>query len=129
MQLKQENALNINAVLIVLFVIPMSYVVRRIRVLSSITIGILVATIGVLVFGTSVDNPNRPAHDRDALFVVNQLLEAKRAETADWLKRREEGVAEGQVSRKHKLYDHRRRDGIGRRQAGERAKARGRWAK
>jgi glycerol-3-phosphate dehydrogenase len=25
---------------------------------------------------------------------------------------REEGVAEGQVSRKHKLYDHRRRDGI-----------------
>src|SRR5438445_11249895 len=25
---------------------------------------------------------------------------------------REEGVAEGEVSRKHKLYDHRRRDGI-----------------
>jgi dipeptide/tripeptide permease len=51
--LKQENALNLNAVLIVLFVVPMSYVVRKIRVLTSITIGVLVATLGTLVYGTS----------------------------------------------------------------------------
>lgn len=52
-QLKQENALNLNAVLIVLFVVPMSFVVRRLRVLTSMTIGILIATIGTLVYGTS----------------------------------------------------------------------------
>ncbi|HVJ90656.1 MAG TPA: MFS transporter, partial [Labilithrix sp.] len=53
LQLKQENALNINAVIIVLFVIPMSYLVRRLPVLRSMTIGILIATIGTLVYGTS----------------------------------------------------------------------------
>ncbi len=53
MQLKQENALNLNAVLIVLFVVPMSYVVRRLRVLTSITIGIGVASAGTLIYGTS----------------------------------------------------------------------------
>lgn len=53
LQLKQENALNLNAVLIVAFVVPMSYVVRRIPVLRSMTIGILIATIGTLVYGTS----------------------------------------------------------------------------
>jgi dipeptide/tripeptide permease len=52
-QLKQENALNLNAVLIVLFVVAMSYVVRRLRVLTSMTIGILITTIGTLVYGTS----------------------------------------------------------------------------
>ena len=52
-QLKQENALNLNAVLIVLFVVPMSFLVRRLRVLTSMTIGILIATIGTLVYGTS----------------------------------------------------------------------------
>jgi dipeptide/tripeptide permease len=53
LQLKQENALNLNAVLIVLFVVPMSFIVARIRVLTSMTIGILIATIGTLVYGTS----------------------------------------------------------------------------
>ncbi len=53
LQLKQENALNLNAVLIVLFVVPMSFLVRRLRVLSSMTVGILIATIGTLVYGTS----------------------------------------------------------------------------
>ena len=52
-QLKQENALNFNAVLIVLFVVPMSYVVRKLKVLTSITIGIGIATIGTLIYGTS----------------------------------------------------------------------------
>jgi len=52
-QLKQENALNLNAVLIVLFVVPMSFLVRRLRVLSAMTIGIVIATIGTLVYGTS----------------------------------------------------------------------------
>ncbi|MBX3216284.1 MAG: MFS transporter [Labilithrix sp.] len=52
-QLKQENALNLNAVLIVLFVVPMSFIVRKLPVLRSMTIGILIATIGTLVYGTS----------------------------------------------------------------------------
>ncbi|MBX3258416.1 MAG: MFS transporter [Labilithrix sp.] len=52
-QLKQENALNLNAVLIVLFVVPMSFLVRKLPVLRSMTIGILIATIGTLVYGTS----------------------------------------------------------------------------
>jgi MFS family permease len=53
LQLKQENALNLNAVLIVAFVVPMSYVVRKLPVLRAMTIGILIATIGTLVYGTS----------------------------------------------------------------------------
>jgi len=53
LQLKQENALNLNAVLIVLFVVPMSFIVRKLPVLRSMTIGILIATIGTLVYGTS----------------------------------------------------------------------------
>jgi len=53
LQLKQENALNLNAALVVLCVIPMSFVVARIRVMSSITIGVLIATIGTVVYGTS----------------------------------------------------------------------------
>lgn len=52
-QLKQENALNLNAVLVVLFVVPISALVARLRVLTSITIGIVIATIGTLVYGTS----------------------------------------------------------------------------
>jgi dipeptide/tripeptide permease len=52
-QLKQENALNLNAILIVLFVVPMSFLIRKLRVLTSMTIGILIATIGTLVYGTS----------------------------------------------------------------------------
>lgn len=53
LQLKQENALNLNAVFIVLFVVPMSFLVRKLPVLRSITIGIVIATIGTLVYGTS----------------------------------------------------------------------------
>jgi MFS family permease len=53
LQLKQENALNLNALMIVLFVVPISFVVRRLRVLTCISIGFLVATVGTVVFGTS----------------------------------------------------------------------------
>ncbi|MEZ4297424.1 MAG: MFS transporter [Polyangiaceae bacterium] len=52
-QLKQENALNLNAVLVVLFVVLVSAVVARLRVLTAISIGFLIATIGTLVYGTS----------------------------------------------------------------------------
>lgn len=52
-QLKQEIALSLNSALVVLFVIPISYLVRRLRVMSSITIGVLIATVGTLVYGTS----------------------------------------------------------------------------
>lgn len=51
--LKQEIALNLNAALVVCFVIPMSYLVARIRVLQSITIGVLIATTGTIIYGTS----------------------------------------------------------------------------
>jgi len=53
LQLKQENALNLNAALVVCFVIPISFVVARIRVMSAITVGVLIATIGTVVYGTS----------------------------------------------------------------------------
>lgn len=53
LQLKQEYALALNAILIVLFVIPVSFLVARLRVMTSITIGVLVATMGTLVFGMS----------------------------------------------------------------------------
>jgi dipeptide/tripeptide permease len=53
LQLKQENALNLNAVLIVLFVVPMSFLASRLRVLTAITIGFVIATAGTLVYGTS----------------------------------------------------------------------------
>jgi len=51
--LKQEIALNLNSFLIVAFVIPMSFLVARIRVMTSITIGVLIATIGTVIYGTS----------------------------------------------------------------------------
>ncbi len=53
LQLKQENALNLNAALVVLFVIPISFLVARIRVMSAISLGVLIATIGTVVYGTS----------------------------------------------------------------------------
>lgn len=53
LQLKQENALNLNAALIVLFVIPMAFLVRKLRVLTAISIGISVAVLGTIVYGTS----------------------------------------------------------------------------
>jgi hypothetical protein len=52
-QLKQEIALDINSFMIVAFVIPMSFLVARIRVMTSITIGVLIATIGTIIYGTS----------------------------------------------------------------------------
>ena len=52
-ELKQEIALNINSFLIVVFVIPMSFLVARVRVMTSITIGVLIATIGTVIYGTS----------------------------------------------------------------------------
>jgi MFS family permease len=52
-QLKQENAINLNATMIVLFVVVMSFIVRRLPVLRSITIGIVIATVGTVVYGTS----------------------------------------------------------------------------
>jgi MFS family permease len=52
-QLKQENAINLNAVSVVLFVVPMSFLVRKLPVLRSIAIGILIATCGMVIFGTS----------------------------------------------------------------------------
>jgi MFS family permease len=50
-QFKQENVLNLNAVLIVLFLVPFSYVVRRIKVLWAMSLGILISTGGILVSG------------------------------------------------------------------------------
>src|SRR5262249_28215911 len=53
LQLKQEIALDLNAVMIVLFVVVMSFIVRRMPVLRAMTIGIVIATAGTLVYGTS----------------------------------------------------------------------------
>jgi MFS family permease len=53
LQLKQENALNLNAAMIVLFVVPVSWLVRRLRVLTCIAIGFFVATVGTVVYGLS----------------------------------------------------------------------------
>ncbi len=53
LQLKQEIALSLNSAMVVLFVIPMSFLVARVRVMTSITIGVLIATIGTVVYGTS----------------------------------------------------------------------------
>jgi dipeptide/tripeptide permease len=50
-QLKQENVLNLNAALIVVFLVPFSYLVARMRVLSAMTLGFVVATAGIVVAG------------------------------------------------------------------------------
>ena len=52
-QLKQEIALNLNAVLVVFFVVVISFLVARLRVMTSIAIGVLIATLGTVVYGTS----------------------------------------------------------------------------
>jgi dipeptide/tripeptide permease len=52
-QLKQEWALNVNSLFIVLFVVLMSYLVRKMRVLTAMTIGVLIATAGTFIYGTS----------------------------------------------------------------------------
>ena len=52
-QLKQEIALNLNAGMVVLFVVVISYLVARLRVMTSIAIGVTIATLGTVVYGTS----------------------------------------------------------------------------
>jgi proton-dependent oligopeptide transporter, POT family len=52
-QLKQEIALNLNATMVVLFVIFISYVVARLRVMTCIAIGVTIATLGTVMYGTS----------------------------------------------------------------------------
>jgi dipeptide/tripeptide permease len=51
LQVPQELLINLNAVLIVLLVIPISYLVRKMRTLESMVIGMTMATAGVLVSG------------------------------------------------------------------------------
>jgi MFS family permease len=51
LQVPQQILLNLNAFLIVLLVIPISWAARRMRTLSAMLIGMLMATTGVLVAG------------------------------------------------------------------------------
>ncbi|MBZ0263042.1 MFS transporter [bacterium] len=50
-QVLQENLLNLNAAFIVLMMIPVSWLVRRMRTLEAMIIGMLVATGGILIAG------------------------------------------------------------------------------
>jgi hypothetical protein len=50
-QVPQEILLNLNAALIVLLMIPVSWTVRKMRTLSAMVIGMTVATCGILVAG------------------------------------------------------------------------------
>jgi proton-dependent oligopeptide transporter, POT family len=52
-QLLQEYALNINSFMIVAFVVLMSHLVRKVRVLTAMTAGVLIATLGTFMLGTS----------------------------------------------------------------------------
>lgn len=51
LQVPQELLINLNAVLIVLLVIPISYLSRKIRTLEAMVLGMTMATAGVLVAG------------------------------------------------------------------------------
>ena len=51
MQIPQEKLLAVNAMLIIVLMIPVSWVVRKMRTLSAMAIGMLVATGGILVAG------------------------------------------------------------------------------
>ncbi len=51
LQVPQELLINLNAVLIVLLVIPVSYLSRKIRTLEAMVLGMTMATAGVLVAG------------------------------------------------------------------------------
>lgn len=53
LQLKQSIALNINSAMIVAFVVLVSFLVARLRVMSAIAMGVLIATLGTIVYGTS----------------------------------------------------------------------------
>lgn len=50
-QVPQELLLNLNAVMIVIFMIPVSWLVRRLKTLESMVIGMVMATAGVLAAG------------------------------------------------------------------------------
>jgi dipeptide/tripeptide permease len=52
-QLKQEIALNLNSTLVVLFVVVISFLVARLRVMTSIALGVMIATLGTVIYGTS----------------------------------------------------------------------------
>lgn len=52
-QLKQEIALNLNSMLVWTFVVPMSFLVARMRVMTSISIGVGITTLGTIMYGTS----------------------------------------------------------------------------
>jgi hypothetical protein len=52
-QLKQEIALNLNSTLVVFFVVAISFLVARLRVMTSIALGVLIATCGTVVYGSS----------------------------------------------------------------------------
>ncbi|MFH1681486.1 MAG: MFS transporter [Candidatus Eisenbacteria bacterium] len=47
----QQILLNLNALFIILFMVPISWMVRRMRVLGCMVIGMTVATVGILVAG------------------------------------------------------------------------------
>ena len=51
MQVPQELLLSLNAVLILILVVPVSWVVRKMRTLSCMLVGMAVATGGILVGG------------------------------------------------------------------------------
>lgn len=50
-QVLQENLLNLNAAMIVVFVVPLSILVAKMRTLSAMLIGMVVATMGILTAG------------------------------------------------------------------------------
>jgi dipeptide/tripeptide permease len=51
LQVPQEILINLNALLIIIFVLPVSWAVRKIRTLEAMVIGMAMATAGVLVAG------------------------------------------------------------------------------
>ena len=51
MQVLQQNMLALNSLLIVAMMIPVSWLVRKLRTLEAMVIGMLVATVGILVAG------------------------------------------------------------------------------
>ena len=53
-QVLQENLLNLNAALIVLFVVPVSIIVSRLRTLSAMLAGMMMATCGIVVAGVTM---------------------------------------------------------------------------
>ena len=51
LQVMQQNMLALNSLLIVLFMIPVSWMVRRMRTLEAMVIGMLIAMGGIIVAG------------------------------------------------------------------------------